>query len=283
MSADAMRVAEIDRDVLLFRGDAYEAVATAFVRGDDVLLVDALGSRTDAARMRDYLELVLGKTVRAIVVTHYMSDHIAGLKLFPQAEIVAHRYFMHTYLSQRQRSAEDDDSFVAPTSVIDGSLGLRWGRHALELFHNPGKTLCMLCVDVPGCDLLFASDNLVGNIVYLSSGAPQLIDSSLERLQRRRRGRVVGGHIGLLPGEAIASARHYLARLRDRVRQAGGGSAAVRAISIQDCVAPTVEPVPFEREWHERNLEVVLERRPFAVEGAPGGGLGEPAASPAPA
>jgi glyoxylase-like metal-dependent hydrolase (beta-lactamase superfamily II) len=264
-----MQIVEVERDVLTFRGDAYESVATAFVRGDEVLLVDALASSADAATLREHLESVLGKTVRVIVVTHYMSDHVAGLRFFPEAEILAHRYFMHTFLSQRGRSAEDDEAFVRPTILVDGSLALEWGRHSLELFHNPGKTLCTLCIDVPGCDLLFASDNLVGNIVYLSSAAPEMLDCALERLERRRRGRVIGGHIGVLDGTAVRNARFYLARLRERVQQvrdSGSAPHAVKQIKVQDCLAPGVEPIPFEREWHDRNLDVVVERRLFSLD-----------------
>jgi glyoxylase-like metal-dependent hydrolase (beta-lactamase superfamily II) len=266
-----MNVQEVERDVLVFRGDAHESVATAFVRQDEVLLVDGLASPADAAKLRDHLELRLGKKVRSIVVTHFMSDHIAGLRLFPEAEIIAHRYFMHTYLSQAERSAEDDAAFVHPTTLVGDSLSLTWGRHSLELFHNPGKTLCTLCIDVPGCDLLFASDNLVGNIVYLSSAAPEMIDEGLCRLEQRGRGRVVGGHIGILDGDAPANARSYLARLRESVTLARRTSLseAVRAIPITDCIAPGIDPVPFERQWHDRNLDVIHARRLFALDAVP--------------
>ena len=268
-----MRVDEIERDVLLFRGDAFESVATAFASNGDVLLVDALASRADAEWMRDDLERRWGKTVRTVVVTHYMNDHMAALRLFPKAQIVAHRYFMHTFLSQRGRSAQDDEDFVAPTTLLGDALSLSWGRHRLELFHNPGKTLCTVCIDVPGCDLVFSSDNVVGNIVYLSSGAPEVIEGAIERLQRLHRSRVVPGHIGILPGEALANARHYLRQLRRHVKRAfsGPGSAeAVSAIAIEDCIAPGVTPLPFEREWHARNLEVVLERRLFTLDASLG-------------
>jgi glyoxylase-like metal-dependent hydrolase (beta-lactamase superfamily II) len=176
---------------------------------------------------------------------------------------------MHTFLAQRDRSAEDDEDFVAPTTLVGDGFTMDWGRHSLAVFHNPGKTLCTLCVDVPGSDLLFSSDNLVGNTVYLSSGAPEVIDGGLERLERLRRGRVVPGHIGVLPGAAVRNARHYLRQLRRRVKDARRGLAApeaIRRIAIEECVAPSVTPIPFEREWHARNLDVILDRRLFTVD-----------------
>lgn len=265
-----MQVTELERDIRLFRGDAFEGVATAFANNGDVLLVDALASRADAERMRQHIEHQWSKRVRVVVVTHYMSDHMSGLCLFPEAQIVAHRHFMHTYLSQRGRSEADDREFVPPTTTFGDVLTLEWGRHTLELFNNPGKTLCTVCVDVPNADLLLASDNVVGNIAYLSSGAPALIDGSIERLQQRRRGRIVPGHMGILPAESLANARHYLRRLREAVRQAmreTDAEGAIRDISLDACVAAGVAPIPFEREWHAQNLAVVLERRPFAVGG----------------
>ncbi len=271
-----MRVESLEPDILVFRGDAYESLATAFLEERDVLLVDALASRADAAWMRHHLEDELGKDVRLIVATHYMSDHMAGLRLFPRARVMAHRFYMHTFLSQRNRSAEDDEEFVAPSILLGDALTLPWGRHILHLFHNPGKTLCTLGIDVPDCDLAFASDNIVGSIAYISSGAPELISESIARLERLGRSRIVPGHMGVFGGAVLGNARHYLETLGRRVRGArrrGLGPEGVRGIRIEDCLAPGVAASPFEREWHDRNLDVILERRIFAV-GAPASPVG---------
>ena len=262
-----MRVEQLESDILVFVGDEYESVATAFLRDGDVLLVDALASRPDAEWMRRHLEEELGKKVRIIVSTHYMNDHMAGLRLFPDAKIVAHRHYLYTFLSQRNRSVQDDEDFVRPTTVFGDTLTLEWGRHALALFHNPGKTLCTICIDVPGSDLLFSSDNVVGNIAYISSSAPELISDAIARLQQLGRRRVIPGHMGVLKGEALGNARRYLERLGERVRAArrdGFEAAAIRSINIEDCLAPGIEPTAFEREWHGRNLDVILERRLFS-------------------
>lgn len=264
-----MRIETPEPDVLVFRGDAYESVATAFLHGSQALLVDTLASAADAERMRRHLEIDFGVRVRAIVMTHYMSDHMAGLRQFPHAPILAHRHYMHTYLSQRQRSAEDDRAFVAPTVEIGDHLAFAWGPHALEIFHNPGKTMCTLAVDAPGSDLLLCGDTVVGHTAYISNAAPEMIDAAIARLQRCGRRRLIPGHMGVLPAAALANARVYLGRLRERVRAArrdGGDAQAIAAIRIEDCVAAEVAPTAFEREWHGRNLEVITERRLFAFD-----------------
>src|SRR5690606_37781935 len=47
-----MRLERLGPDVLMFVGDDHESVATAFLDGDDVLLVDSLGSEEDAHWLR---------------------------------------------------------------------------------------------------------------------------------------------------------------------------------------------------------------------------------------
>ncbi|HEV2112001.1 MAG TPA: MBL fold metallo-hydrolase [Gammaproteobacteria bacterium] len=263
-----MQVTELESDILVFRGAAYESLATAFVHGRDALLVDALAEQGDAEAMRAHLEGRLGLRVRLILMTHYMSDHMAGLRLFPRARVAAHRFYAHTFLSQRNRSPQEEREFVPPSIELGGDLAFDWGCHRLRVFHNPGKTPCMLNVDVAAADLAICSDNLVCNTVYLSHAAPELLDAGLVRLQQLGRGRVVPGHMGVLPGTAVTNARHYLKRLGEQVmvaRSHGDAAANIRAISIEACLSPGVEPSGFERQWHTRNLEVVRERSVFAT------------------
>jgi cyclase len=262
-----MQIQSIESDILLFRGEAYESLATAFIHGRDVLLVDALADRADAQAMRAHLEEGLGKRVRLILMTHYMSDHMAALGLFPGARIAAHRYYAHTFLSQRGRSPQEEREFVAPSIELAGDLAFDWGRHRLQVFHNPGKTPCMLNVDVPDADLVLCSDNLVGNTTYLSYTAPELLDAGLVKLQQLGRSRVIPGHMGVLPGTAVGNARYYLQRLCEQVvaARSTGAVESIRTMPIGDCLAPGIVPTPFEREWHDINLNVVMERGIFPL------------------
>lgn len=259
-----MRVERIEDDIWIFHGDFYESVATAFVHRGKVLLVDALGSDADAQWMREYIERDLQATVKMIVMTHYMSDHMAALRLFPGAQILAHRDYLYTYLSQRHRSQDDDARYVAPTATYAQEVNLCWGGRDIRIFHNPGKTFCATVIDVPACDLVLCGDALVGNIAYIGSSAPSMLDAGLANLERLRRSRIVPGHIGLLGADAFSHARIYLRRLGARVR-ACRGAEAIAGIPIEACLAPGVQPVPFEVEWHGRNLGVVAERRVFSV------------------
>src|SRR5579859_4125262 len=107
MANSRMYLTEPVPDVLLFRGEAFESLATAFVHGREVLLVDALGSAEDAEVMRRELER-RDLRVRLILMTHYMSDHMSALRLFPRARIAAHRLYVQTFHAQRGLSPQDE-------------------------------------------------------------------------------------------------------------------------------------------------------------------------------
>jgi glyoxylase-like metal-dependent hydrolase (beta-lactamase superfamily II) len=269
-----MQVEELRPDVLLVRGEAYQSIATAFLDDRKVLLVDALASDEDARELQRLLEDRGRRTVRAIVVTHYMSDHLAGLRLFASARVLAHRYYMHTYLAQRDRDVDSDAHFVRPSVTFDTSLEFSWGRHRLRLLHNPGKTLCTLAVDVPDDDLVLCGDAVVGNTVYFSAAAaPDMIGESLVRLQSLGRATIVPGHMGVFDATVLENAQHYLrtigAKVRDLRRQFTGAQldSSMRALRIEECLAPEVIASDFEREWHGYNLERIIERRLFFGDG----------------
>lgn len=109
-------------------GDEVESVATVFVDGDDVLLVDSLASAQDAVWLRDVLCGQMGKNVRMIAATHFMSDHIAGMSLFPDALTLAHRHYRHAFLSQNRRV----DAFYRAPDVVFDNMVIRWGSHELH-------------------------------------------------------------------------------------------------------------------------------------------------------
>lgn len=264
-----MRFEELSRSVLMFVGDDYESVATAFLDGDDVLLVDSLASVADARWLHGVLCADMGKTVRVIAATHFMSDHIAGMSLFPDALTIAHRHYRQTFLSQNQRT---DEFYREPQVIFDSAMKFRWGQHELHFLHNPGKTMDHVSVDVPTADLICAGDNIVGNIIYLSKADPVLIRTAIGRIRQFGRGTVIGGHMGRFSAAALDHAIYYLDRLQEavvriRVNEPLHEAAdRIASIPIEACVAPLVEPAPFEREWHQNNLKVIVEQSVFALD-----------------
>ncbi|MCE9671667.1 MBL fold metallo-hydrolase [Myxococcus stipitatus] len=248
-------------DVWVVRGEAYDSNATLFLREGEVLMVDALGSRADAEALRAWIAGELRARVRRVVCTHGFSDHLAGLRVFPEAEAWAHARFEETFRQERFRSDEEAGFFRAPNRCLDAVEFLEWGRYMLELFPNPGHTPGTLNVDVPALDVLFSADIAVGNMAYVAYGEPADLDASLARAQARGRTWVIQGHGGVVSASTLASARHYLRALEAAVREARGVPERVRAIALGGCLPEGVEGSDFEAFFHGRNLEEVLSRR----------------------
>jgi glyoxylase-like metal-dependent hydrolase (beta-lactamase superfamily II) len=262
-----MRVEQIAPDIHLFVGESYQSTSTVLVSGENVLLIDAQASREDAEALRRFIEEGLKKQVRLILCTHYMSDHMAALKLFPKAPLIAHQDYMHTFESQRSLTDEERAYFVRPSIEVSDKLVLRWGRYTLDIFHNPSHTRSTIGIDIPEADLLLVGDAFFGSTVFLSSaGEPENFYSALSRLQSRGRGRVIPGHIKMYDSQAFENALFYLKSLQAHVeeaRQSVRGEASILEIPIESCLAPCVEASDFEKEFHQINLGLIDKRNLF--------------------
>lgn len=237
-----MRIDYLTSDIILFRGDSLAALATAFIDGERVLLVDGLASQYDAIEMRDFLENSLHKRVERIVLTDGSGAHAAAVALFPGAELI---------------------------TGAERAVSLTWGRHILDMFQAPGAGQAALAIDVPSADLLFVTDSIVGNIASIGSLTPEQADDALVRLQERGRSQLVPRYAGAACGRALGNARAYLARLGDRVMELRASLApqsaaeAIARIAIDDCLVEGEFATPLERHWHANNLKRIAERQLF--------------------
>lgn len=264
---DFMRTEQLEKDIFLITGDSYQSISTAFIRGDEVLLIDALASREDAEDLRDFIETELKKEVRFIILTHYMCDHLAALKSFPKAGIIAHQNYRRTFDSQRSISEEEADFFVEPTIIFSDKITMKWGRLTLDVFHNPSHTQSTVGIDVPEADLLLIGDAIFGNTVFLSSaGEPELFESSINNLRGRNRRRIIPGHIGIRDKTVFENAEFYLNALRteaEKARQSSNGEKAILQIPIKNCLPDGIAASDFEEEFHRLNLKLIIERKLF--------------------
>jgi|ERR1051325_444591 glyoxylase-like metal-dependent hydrolase (beta-lactamase superfamily II) len=207
----AMQIAD---DIHLFIGQAYAANSLVVLDGKDALLVEGMGARGDAEELKRTIEGELAARVKVIVQTHYFADHMAALGLFPEAAILAQAGYKETWESERFRAEEEARHFVEPTMLVHDRLTIRWGRHVLDVFHNPGHTPSTLNVDIPTADLLHVGDTIVGNIVYLAYSDAQIMAAALERLKARGRTRILASHGPVVDAVAIDNASAYLKNLK---------------------------------------------------------------------
>jgi glyoxylase-like metal-dependent hydrolase (beta-lactamase superfamily II) len=261
MLATSMNVTAIGPDLIVAVGETYQANSLIVLNGRDALLVDAMASVADAEELRQYVEVALDRRVRLIVSTHYFSDHMAGFRLFPDAQIIAHRNYLITFGVERHRTPEEEAHFVAPSIVMSDELVLRWGRHSLRLFYNPGHSPNTIAVDIPEADLVHAGDTVVGNIVYFAYSAPEALIPALERVRGTGRSRLLTSHGDVGSIEAVDHALHYIGALREATRSVP--QEGLRDLPLERCLPAGVPPSDFERIFHQRNVEMLAERNMF--------------------
>ena len=250
-----MLINQLDSDMYLLTGDAYQSNSTALIRRDEAVLIDGMASRSDAEQIKEWLEYGLRKQVRFILCTHYFCDHLAALNVFPRAEILAHHNYRETFDAELFCSADEKRHFREPDILISDDLKIRWGSRTLKIFHNPGHTLSTMNVDIEESDLVIASDNLVGNLVYLAYSNLERAGAALEKLSATGRTRIVAGHGKVRGRDAIDNAQYYLSRLR-RWATASEIDSTPRGASLEYFLPAGIAATPFETLYHDRNVRL---------------------------
>jgi cyclase len=264
-----MEIDKMGDDLYVCIGDAYDSNSTILLHGTAALLIDSMASRKDALELKEFIESQLRKSVRFIICTHYFSDHIAGLKVFPMAYYLAHENYLETFDSEKHRSKEEASFFVKPSLLITSGLRIPWGRFNLDVFYNPGHTMSTLNVDVPEADLIHVGDTLVGNMVYFMYSYPDAFFSAFNKIKERGRSKLLSSHSGIRTAAAVDSAIHYLQSLYVKsVKEWRNGSEQnILDFSLDDCLPVGIRGTPFENIFHKRNLKTILERKFFAPQG----------------
>jgi glyoxylase-like metal-dependent hydrolase (beta-lactamase superfamily II) len=94
-----------------------------------------------------------GKTVRALIYSHFHLDHTGGGAVLNPGEVVAHER-CPAYWADRP-----DHDLLPPTRLISGDQELSYGGMAFKLISTgPGHTDTMYAVHLPGEKVLFTAD-----------------------------------------------------------------------------------------------------------------------------
>jgi cyclase len=234
-----MDVTEVARDVYVLTGQMYSSNSVVVSADEGVILIDAMAGQEDVEDLRRFVAKDLDKPVRYLVSTHYFGDHTAGLKAFPEAQIIAHVSYAQTAALWDDKAGMERD-FVPASILVSSRMALRWGRYILDIFHNPGHTMSTLNIDVEGADLLVVGDTAVGNIVSVKHADPALLPLALRKAKERGRSRVVSGHSGVKTAACLDNAMHYYKRLLD-VSKEGDATPEISAFSPEGVVLSEVE------------------------------------------
>ena len=260
-----MQVETVAPDISTFIGDTDASASTVFVSNGDALIVDAMGSAADAESLRHYIEHDLGKRVRFVIATHYFSDHMAALRKFPDATIVTHELYSHTFASEQHRSAEEEAFFVRPATTFSDRLMMRWGRYTLNLFYNPGGSMSAAGIDVPEADLLFTANAIAGHVSYFVYSTPELVVNAIERLRRCGRGRILTGHGGPQDAVALDYALAYVKELSEYAGRcfANNTQSRLSEAKVEDFLPRQVVATDLDRRYHRRNLDYLMQNGQF--------------------
>ena len=108
-TAGTLRVHALANDAWTIVGGRLGSAATVLADGAGrALLIDTLASRADAEALAGWLAAA-GLEVGVVVMTHYFSDHMAGLALFPEAEVVAHQPASKPANSKDEEPEDDEE------------------------------------------------------------------------------------------------------------------------------------------------------------------------------
>lgn len=203
-----------------------------------VVVLDALGSPSLAAKMRTLIRAVTDKPVVKVVVTHYHADHIYGLQVYADegAQIIAPagaRAYLNgpqaaERLAERRRTlapfVDERTRVVHPDVLVEGDTSFTLGSHSFTLqpfgpVHSDGDVTMLV---QPGA-VLYSGDLIFeGRIPFVGDADSRRWLESLDRLLAGNLEVLVPGHgaASREPKATLVLTRDYLAFLRDTMGKA---------------------------------------------------------------
>jgi glyoxylase-like metal-dependent hydrolase (beta-lactamase superfamily II) len=221
------------------------------VTAEGVVVVDALASPRDGARLLQAIRRVTRRPVRWLVLTHHHPDHHFGAIVFKRegARIIAHP-------DRRVLASEGgEDALIAdwvrvvgldamrgfefadpPDRPVTGSDTLRMGGRTIVITPpGAGHSAGDLMVWLPADRVLFAGDVLVEDgVTMMVDGSSSELLGALARIDSLAPVSVVPGHGALpaRPAELVARTREYVLGLRADMR-----AAVEKAVPMQRALA----------------------------------------------
>jgi len=183
----------------------------SYVIGSDRLIVIDPGP-DDATHRRRLLEVIDGRPVEMVVVTHTHIDHAPGANPLARE------------LGAPCGGFGEDDGFIPDVLLGEGDI-VGQGDHQFEVLHTPGHASNHLCYLLSREQMLFTGDHIMeGSTVVLRPPDASLMDYliNLERLKHLSpplrslapgHGRVITNPVGI-----IDDIEHHRAQRHDLVR-----------------------------------------------------------------
>ncbi len=206
---------------------------------EGIVVIDALASPRDGARLLETIRKTTKQPVRWLVLTHHHPDHHFGAIVFKRAgaKVIAH--------PDRRTLASDggEDALIAdwvrvvgldamrgfefadtPDRPVTGSDTLHMGATTIVITHpGAGHTAGDLMIWLPKERVLFAGDLLVEDgVTMMVDGSSKELLKGLDAIDRLDPRVVVPGHGALPthPRDLVARTRRYVTGLQAEMRAA---------------------------------------------------------------
>ena len=225
----------------------YATSVTVIFDGNKVLLIDA----AYACQMAMLLDMFAkdNMTVDRVVMTHFHSDHMEGLKCLPKTPVYGGCRFQET-LDLWINPAEH--VHFTPTILVDAPLKLLHGAHHLTIKPLPGHSACGLLVEIDdrfvhiGDEVMFAADGEPLLPVTNRRDVKRHLDS-LDKLGCYVGWTIIPSHGDVFDGKALAG------EIKNRRRYLKAIHNSIKPISYADAVKGC-DCTFAHREWHRYNI-----------------------------
>jgi glyoxylase-like metal-dependent hydrolase (beta-lactamase superfamily II) len=221
------------------RGSEGRPNAGFIVTSEGVVVIDALASPRDGARLLETIRRTTKQPVTWLVLTHHHPDHHFGAIVFKRAgaKVIAHP-------DRRTLALEGgEDALIAdwvrvvgldamrgfefadtPDRPVTGSDTLRMGGTTIVVTHpGAGHTAGDLMIWLPKARVLFAGDLLVEDgVTMMVDGSSKALSKALDAIDHLDPRVVVPGHgaIPEHPRDLVALTRRYVTGLQAEMRAA---------------------------------------------------------------
>jgi glyoxylase-like metal-dependent hydrolase (beta-lactamase superfamily II) len=185
-------------------------------------------------------------SLQQVLISHFHTDHISGLKVLPKTPVLGSENFMKTL----RLLPRDEQRFFTPSQKLADGDQVTFGNFHFKFIVMPGHAPCAVYTIINdtfihvGDDLMQTND---GQAILPSLDFPQLTDhiASLERLKEY-------ADLTLLPahGAPICGRENYLEAVENRLIYLRNIQNSKEPLSYEQAVAGCTCSF-FHKEWHE--------------------------------
>lgn len=127
----------------------------AIISGDKAFIIDTGYSNQTEIVENDLKDA--GISIEGVIISHFHKGHIHGLRKLMGVSVYGSIYYQETL---NQWMPTEEQKYYIPTVKIDKSQKILFGKHVLELIHNPGHSLCTLLIKINE-QFLYIADELI--------------------------------------------------------------------------------------------------------------------------